>query len=135
MAAKIPAVYTYGSPLRKYLDLLAWGDEVGILNGIQWINVWDPADPVADPLQPGPRWKAGMQVPDPPVVPTLFRYRNPNGGPPADVGNMQDRLVNNLVNSEGGGLQAHNYWDNTAQVVKPLADHLARLVRVPETVP
>jgi len=129
-AARIPAVYTHGSPLRKYLDLFAGGDDVGILNGSQWINVWDRADPVADPLRPGRQWRVGMD-PNPLVPPTLFQYRDPDGGPPVPVRNMEDRLVDNLENSEGGGLQAHNYWDNVEQVVKPLAGHLAQVVAVP----
>jgi hypothetical protein len=47
------------------------------------------------------------------------------------VRNMEDRAVDNLKKSEGGGLQAHNYWDNVEQVVKPLAEHLERFVAAP----
>ena len=126
MAAKIPAVYTFGCPLRKYLDLFAWGNDVGILNGSQWINVWDASDPVADPLMPGPTWKAGMPMPDTVVPPTLFQYWNPDGGDPVPVRNLADRPVDNLLNSANGGLKAHNYWDNVPQVVEPLAQDLAR---------
>ena len=130
MAAKIPAVYTFGSPLRKYLDLFAWGNDVGILNGIQWINVWDAADPVADPLKPGPKWRAGMPLPDPLVPPTLFQYWDPDSGDPTPVRNLADRPVNNLRHSQGGGLKAHNYWDNVTEVVQPLAADLGRWVTV-----
>lgn len=130
-AAKIPVLYTFGSPLRKYLDLFAWGNDVGILNGSQWINVWDTADPVADPLKPGPSWKAGMRVPYPPMPPTLFRYRSPDGGNPSDVRNLADYPVDNLAKPEvGGGLRAHNYWDNVEDVVGPLATNLSRWVTV-----
>src|SRR2546428_6584397 len=113
MAAKVRAIYSYGSPLRKYLDLFAWGNDAGILTGIPWINVWDPADPVADPLRPGPRWKAGMRVPDHPAPPTLFPFRDPEGGHPADLANLVDRPVNNLANSRGAALRAPTIWANT----------------------
>jgi hypothetical protein len=126
MAAKIPAVYTFGSPLRKYLDLFAWGNDVGILNGSQWLNFWDACDPVADPLTPGPRWKVGMPVSGVVAPPTLFQYWNPDGGDPVPVGNIADRPVDNLAKSADGGLKAHNYWDNVPQVVEPLAKDLAR---------
>ena len=137
MAAKIPAVYTFGSPLRKYLDLFEWGDDVGILNGSQWINVWDAADPVADPLKPGRQWKAGMPLPDPLSPPTLFQYWDPDGGNPVPIRNMADHPVDNLSNSDPGGLRAHNYWDNVKDVVQPLAIDLRRWVAaaVPTTVP
>ena len=32
--------------------------------------------------------------------------------------------VNNLENSSGGGLQAHNYWDNKKQFITQLAELL-----------
>lgn len=134
MAAKLRAFYTLGSPLRKYVDFFAWGNDAGILSGIEWINIWDPADPVADPLVPGPKWKAGMPAPDPPSSPTLMQFRDPNGGPPNDV-RIIDRRVNNVANSEGGGLRAHNYWDNMTEVVDQLASGLRTVVGAPAARP
>lgn len=139
-AAKVKALYTFGSPLRKYIDFFAWGNDVGILNGTPWINVWDRADPVADPLQLGAAWHAGMSVarkpPVPPMPPTLFKYRDPNGGSLSDVRNLGDwPTVNNLANSEGGGLKAHNYWDNNVEVVRALADHLSILAKTTPAAP
>jgi hypothetical protein len=37
---------------------------------------------------------------------------------------ITDKEVNNLQNSSGGGLQAHNYWDNKDQFITPLAELL-----------
>jgi hypothetical protein len=37
-------------------------------------------------------------------------------------------LVDNVEHSSGGGLQAHNYWDNQTEVVAPLAETLRQLV-------
>jgi hypothetical protein len=34
--------------------------------------------------------------------------------------------VNNLENSSGGGLQAHNYWDNKKQFITQLAELLLK---------
>jgi hypothetical protein len=134
VAAKVRPLYTFGSPLRKYVDFFAWGNDAGILNGIEWINVWDPADPVADPLVPGPKWKAGMTFPDPPISPTLSQFRDPDGGTPTDV-RIVDHPVNNVANSEGGGLRAHNYWDNTTQVIDELTAGLRTVVGAPTQEP
>jgi hypothetical protein len=35
-----------------------------------------------------------------------------------------DRQVDNLAHSFGGGLQAHNYWDNKAEFIPGLAKNL-----------
>jgi hypothetical protein len=35
-----------------------------------------------------------------------------------------DRKVDNLTNSAGSGLVAHNYWDNIPEFVRPLANGL-----------
>ncbi len=37
---------------------------------------------------------------------------------------VTDIEVNNLKNSSGGGLQAHNYWDNKEQFITKLAELL-----------
>ncbi len=38
---------------------------------------------------------------------------------------IKDIVVDNVHHSDGGGLQAHNYWDNMEEVIP----HLAALVR------
>jgi hypothetical protein len=35
-----------------------------------------------------------------------------------------DTRVSNVAHTVGGGLAAHNYWDNDDEFVKPLADTL-----------
>ena len=131
-AGQVRAFVTLGSPLRKYVTLFFWGREVGCLEGMgppkTWTNFWDPLDPVADPLVPGPQWRRGDELPQPADAPVLFRALNAENGvlapfPPRDV------QVDNVARSRGGGLQAHNYWDNTGEVIAPLADILRRVVQ------
>jgi hypothetical protein len=54
---------TAGSPIRKYIDLLSWGERVGGLAPLAdmtgWLNFWDEHDPVADPLDPPASWHPG----------------------------------------------------------------------------
>lgn len=50
----------------------------------------------------------------------LFCLINPNSGAPSNI-EVADIRVNNVQNSVGGGLQAHNYWDNEKQFVGKLA--------------
>ncbi len=117
---------TAGSPLRKYVDLFTWGTDVGTL-AAPWMNFWDPKDPVADPLGPPAGWRPGTPAPEPTDQPGLFRAIDPDTGKPSTVP-LQDRKVDNLANSGGGGLQAHNYWDNEAEVIQPLAQILGEVV-------
>src|SRR5262249_36510927 len=75
---KIKAFVTSGSPLRKYVDLFAWGREVGCLYGInheqgRWTNFWDPIDPVADPLAARLQWHPGDPIDPQPGDEELFR--------------------------------------------------------------
>jgi hypothetical protein len=118
---------TAGSPLRKYVDCFTWGTDVGTLSA-PWMNFWDPRDPVADPLGPPAGWHPGTPVPEPTVKPGLFIATDPNTGKPSYVP-LQDRKVDNVANSGGGGLQAHNYWDNDAEVIQPLAEILGEVAR------
>jgi len=124
---------TAGSPIRKYVDMFAWGNQVGQLATVfdgragapGWTNFWDPKDPVADPLDPPTAWRFG----DPPNMPRpdgdlgLLLRRDPAGGPPQHVA-IADVEVDNIHNSAGGGLQAHDYWNNQTQFVAPLAEIL-----------
>jgi hypothetical protein len=104
-----------GSPLRKYRDLFAWGDEVGSMHNLErWTNYYDDSDPVGDPLAlPNPAETA--------EVGTLFRWVDPETGHQTDQ-EVDDVKVDNLTNCmHPGGLQAHNYWDNIPEFVQPLA--------------
>jgi hypothetical protein len=106
---------TAGSPLRKYRDLFAWGDEVGAIHALQgWTNYYDDSDPVADPLQfPNPAENV--------VDGTLFRWVDPDTGTQSNQV-VDDVKVDNLTNCVSpGGLQAHNYWDNLPEFIRPLA--------------
>ncbi|MBV9231350.1 MAG: hypothetical protein JOZ18_18710, partial [Chloroflexi bacterium] len=53
----------------------------------------------------------------------LMKALDPNTGQISDL-HIDDRTVDNLTNSRGDGLQAHNYWDNDKEFVQPLADLL-----------
>jgi hypothetical protein len=59
---QISAIITASSPIRKYVDLFAWGKHLAVMPQAdkwlaQWFNFWDPKDVVADPLRPWPYWK------------------------------------------------------------------------------
>jgi hypothetical protein len=59
MPATTTAVLTFGSPLRKYVELYGWGDRVGHLaelwsRGGRWVNVYDPTTWLIAP-RPGSR--------------------------------------------------------------------------------
>jgi hypothetical protein len=123
-AIRVRALITAGSPLRKYSDLLDWGRDAGNLRLVRgpWTNFWDPLDPVADPLGPPAGWKRGEPLPEG-GGPGMFAVHDPDTGaetamPVADV------RVDNVHDSLGGGLRAHNYWDNDA-----FCDRAATVIR------
>lgn len=139
-ARKIRLLITAGSPLRKYTDVFCWGNEIGSIAAIQggkalaqvgaaasggrvisppWVNFWDAHDPVADPLDSAiyPRQAPGAAGQG---TGTLLRWIDPATGDNAMV-RIDDRQIDNVTNSIGGGLQAHNYWDNEPEFVEPLA--------------
>ncbi|MGA3183399.1 MAG: hypothetical protein ABSE52_02210 [Candidatus Dormibacteria bacterium] len=113
-APAVRALITAGSPLRKYADLLQWGDDAGNLRLISggWTNLWDPLDPVADPLAPPSGWKRGEPIPAG-GGPGMFVVHDPDTGAEAAMP-VVDVQVDNVHDSTGGGLRAHNYWDNDA---------------------
>lgn len=113
-AAGVRALITSGSPLRKYSDLLGWGDDAGNLRDMSgaWTNFWDQLDPVADPLGPLPGWRRGQPIPDG-GGPGMFVVHDPDTGAQSPMA-VTDVKVDNVKDSTGGGLRAHNYWDNDA---------------------
>jgi hypothetical protein len=143
----VAAFFTLGSPLRKYAEILSWGRDVGHLTELgpwtygesidwhrsqevttipAWTNLWDELDPVADPLAPAPPWRRGMALN--PVPPSgLFVDVDQQTGI-ATPHSLEDVIVDNVHHVGGGGLRAHDYWDNTDQVVPQLADRLRHLV-------
>ncbi len=126
-ARKVRAFITAGSPLRKYATLFTWGQHMATVPVIKtWKNYWDDRDPVADPLEPSIDWLRGKRARTKQLT-GLFQALDPETG---EVMNMpiEDIEVDNLKNSKGGGLQAHNYWDNRQEFVEPVATLLKELV-------
>jgi hypothetical protein len=118
--AGVHAFVTAGSPLRKYADLFSWGNDAGGLKSTRWLNFWDQKDPVADPLKPPVSWHYGQQVPRLQKGQLGLLYVLDRDGAQVPV-TITEVAVDNLANSSGGGLQAHNYWDNTSQFIPRLA--------------
>jgi hypothetical protein len=109
-AGRVRSLITSGSPLRKYVDLLDWGRDAGNMWAMTgpWANFWDVADPVADPLAPPVGWKRG----NPDLGgPGMFVVHDPDTGIESSR-QTDDISVNNVADSKGTGLRAHNYWDN-----------------------
>jgi hypothetical protein len=115
---------TAGSPLRKYADLFSWGRDAGGIQSIRWLNFWDEKDPVADPLDPPESWHVGEPPVRKPGEPGML-WATDGEGRQIQVP-IRDGKVDNLAHSSGGGLQAHNYWNNRTefipQMVKAIED-------------
>jgi hypothetical protein len=127
-AKKVLGFVTAGSPLRKYSDFFNWGQHMSTIPRIEkWLNFLDPKDPVADPLAPDASWKRGKPQTKK-ILTGLYKALDPNTGEVFPM-KIDDREVDNLTHSIGGGLQAHNYWDNEPQFVKPLGDLLCEFAR------
>lgn len=119
-APKVRAVVTSGCPLRKYVDFMDWGTDarsLGLVHANSWTNFYDELDPVADPLQPEATWK---RTDSDPGGPGLFVRYDAVTGAKTNVA-VTDIKVDNVGAGVGGGLPAHNYWDNVAEFVTPLA--------------
>ena len=117
-AKKVLALVTAGSPLRKYIDFFTWGQHLATIPRIgRWINFYDEQDPVGDPLSPAACWQRGTPPTD---LTGLFKALDPNTGVISNL-EIEDRVVDNMTHSSGGGFQAHNYWDNEIDFVRPLA--------------
>ncbi len=41
---------------------------------------------------------------------------------------IKDKLVNNRANNAGGGIPAHNYWDNTEEFIPRVAEIVRNVV-------
>ena len=131
---KVHALVTAGSPLRKYVDLFAWGERAGLFHELMqrdrwcWLNAYDPRDPVADPLRPPRRWRLGDDPAPPPGQPTLFRIIDPSK-PLTETQDCPviDHQVDNVGHSVGSGLRAHDYWDNTTDFIPRLITLLEQL--------
>jgi hypothetical protein len=118
--AGVRAFVTAGSPLRKYADLFSWGYDAGGLRPARWLNFWDEKDPVADPLSPPQEWQFG-DAPAGPAAGGLGLFWGVNDAGEQVPVTITDVTVDNLKHSAGGGLQAHNYWDNKEEFIPRLA--------------
>lgn len=119
-AAKVLAFVTAGCPLRKYVDFMDWGTDarnLSLMSG-EWTNFYDDIDPVADPLGPTMDWKRGRDDLPADGGPGMFVCYEPGCEGPTSRP-VKDILVDN--SNTPGGLPSHNYWDNAAQFVRPLA--------------
>jgi hypothetical protein len=126
---KIKIFVTAGSPLRKYVDIFHWGHNFESIYGFKpWYNFWDKSDPVADPLNPPKPWRLGNAIL--PSDETLFNCVDLDSEDSCWI-KVKDILVDNVKNSCGGGLQAHNYWDNEEDFVQQLAILLSELAVFP----
>lgn len=123
---------TAGSPLRKYTTFFHWGDQVTRIYGKDWLNFWDPADPVADPLRPPATWRRGLPLPPASVEESRYAYVKPETAESYPMP-IQDTRVDNVRRSTGGGLQAHSYWDNEQEFIEPLAQYLQGVLARPAT--
>jgi hypothetical protein len=128
-AKKISAFITAGSPLRKYAALFSWGQHMATVPAIEtWMNFWDKRDPVADPLKPSIDWLQGNDPTQEPLPGHgLFQALDPETGKVTNLP-IEDIEVDNLTNSKGGGMQAHNYWDNGPEFIEPVVTLLKELV-------
>ncbi|MEA2682161.1 MAG: hypothetical protein QOK05_489 [Chloroflexota bacterium] len=122
---RVGAFITAGSPLRKYVDFFGHTRELSGVGEVPWLNFWDELDLVGDPLAPPQEWRPMSN----PTVHAgdagLFRLRR--GGGFVDQAHVADRAVDNVANSSGGGMQAHDYWNNSSQFVAELARVLRAL--------
>jgi hypothetical protein len=130
-ASRVPHFVTAGSPIRKYVRMFAWGNQVGELSSMlpsgrmAWSNFCDPHDPVGDPLSPPKGWRPGQPW-DPATSSknALLLARNFKDGSFTQFP-ITDTAVDNIKHSAGGGLQAHDYWNNTSEFVPGLAKILS----------
>ena len=124
-ARKIRAIITAGSPIRKYIDFFEWGKHLAVRPTIdqwvkQWVNFYDEKDIVADPLAPRAGWKRGTKLTEEDLIGIYQTFDLATGetGPILII----DKPVDNIKYSQGGGLQAHNYWDNIKEFIPNVAD-------------
>jgi len=123
-AEKIRAFITAGSPIRKYVTLFDWGKHLATVPKIErWWNFWDAKDIVADPLLPSANWLRDSK-PTPEQLVGVYQALDSSTGEITSL-LIKDILVDNVANSPAGGLQAHNYWDNTKEFIP----HVAKLLK------
>lgn len=129
-AKKIRAIITAGSPIRKYVDLFTWGEYLALEPKMapwleQWWNFYDEKDVVADRLLPWAGWKRGTE-PTEKQLNGIYQATDPSSKIIPIL--IKDKLVNNVKNSPGSGIPAHNYWDNTEEFIPQVAEVVRNVV-------
>ncbi len=129
-AKKIRAIITAGSPIRKYVDLFTWGEYLALEHMMapwlaQWWNFYDERDIVADRLLPSAGWKRGTEPTEKQLM-GIYQTADPGGEIIQIL--INDIPVNNVKNSPGGGIPAHNYWDNTEEFIPQFAEIVRNVV-------
>ncbi len=127
---KIRAIITAGSPIRKYVDLFTWGEYLALEPEMapwlgQWWNFYDERDIVADRLLPYAGWKRGTE-PTKEQLMGIYQAADPSGNTSHIL--INDKGVNNVKNSPGGGIPAHNYWDNREEFIPQVAEIVRNVV-------
>jgi hypothetical protein len=122
--AKLRGFVTAGSPLRKYVTLFRWGADAATIGQapVEWLNLWDRRDLVADPLAPSATWLRGRPLPAPGHL--LFAT-DPETGHTAPV-LVRDAQVDNAAHAPASPYPAHDYWENRAECVPAIAALLRR---------
>jgi hypothetical protein len=120
-AQQIRTIITAGSPIRKYIDLFEWGTYLAVEPTVveNWVNFYDEKDIVADRLHPRASWLQGTKVRKKDLT-GVYHTINQSSGDTGPI-HIDDQPVDNIPNSPVGGLQAHNYWDNTIDFIPKVA--------------
>jgi hypothetical protein len=131
VADKILAIITAGSPIRKYVDLFSWGKHLAVMPKIdqwigQWWNFYDKRDIVADRLLPCAAWDREKE-PTEEQLTGIYQAFDLSTGDITPI-LINDKLVHNIPNSPVGGMQAHNYWDNTVEFIPEVAKILRNVL-------
>ena len=124
---RISTFITAGSPIRKYVDFFMWGKHLRVVPGIdQWVNCWrnyyDQRDFVADPLLPCAGWDIDT-VPTAAQETGVYQAFDSTTGTISNIP-IQDVLVDNVHHNPEGLQDAHDYWDNTQDFIKSVAEDI-----------
>jgi hypothetical protein len=113
--------------------MFAWGEDVGEMaalieapDSFSWRNFWDSHDPVADPLNPAASWRPGRPLDENPDRDHGLLLATNLAGDRSHA-HVVDEEVDNINNSSGDGLQAHDYWKNESQFARSLGKLLTEL--------
>ena len=126
----IRAFVTAGSPIRKYVDLFTWGGQVGQMAALLG-TVVRVAELLGSPRSGRRSARSARELAAGPAgertraraTRHCWSRSIPSSGARQHFA-VDDHEVDNVENSAGGGLQAHDYWNNQTEFVQPLAQLL-----------